>query len=99
MKNKKLKLKEIKVKSFVTQSNDRLAETIKGGRYRQISGSPCSEAGSDVCGSNGCGPGLTAGVFCQPPTAAAEVCGVTQQQCTQQGFGCTGDQRCPPPPC
>jgi len=31
MKNKKLKLTDLKVKSFVTEDNDELVKTIKGG--------------------------------------------------------------------
>lgn len=63
MKNRKLKLNELSVKSFVTQSEDQLAKTIRGGQdqdrdYKQISGKPCSVVGSKKCG------GLTWGTQC-----------------------------------
>ena len=81
MKDRKLKLKELSVKSFITQADAQKAETIKGGGYRQISGQPCS-----AVFSNGCEPDVTEESYCQLDTR--EICDATQFLCTQQGLGC-----------
>lgn len=90
MKNKKLRLNELKVKSFVIQSGSRFAETIKGGDEKETF--PTDVISDPNAPSGLCSPLLTEGVFCQPQTQA--VCGFSQIQCTQQGAGCSNDHRC-----
>ncbi|ELR73065.1 hypothetical protein C900_00145 [Fulvivirga imtechensis AK7] len=54
MKNKKLKLDELKVKSFVTQTSDQNYETIKGGGDSRFDACPSAPVGCDFQTVIGC---------------------------------------------
>lgn len=59
MKNKKLKLDELKVKSFITENQTENFETIKGGGDSRIDACVSAPIGCDIYTVGGCGTNTT----------------------------------------
>ena len=88
MSKKKLNLEELKVQSFITSLEGKMAHTIRGGEGDL---DPTNEEGSECCAGGGTGGGC-GGTAAGCGGSGGAGCGGTQNGCTD--FGCDTNDGC-----